>query len=157
MSLMKKLSLNLNSLIFILLVISSYALSSEKNVAIGKASIIDGDTIIIKGEKIRFAGIDTPERNKVGHEFSKKKLKQRIGNNVVVCIREPNLDPWGRTVAECFIGYDSISSYMVKNGYACDYIKYSKKKYAKEQLYAKSKKLGIWNMNFDPKWEKKCG
>ena len=32
-----------------------------------------------------------------------------------------------------------------------------KKKYAKEQLYAKSKKLGIWNMNFDPKWEKKCG
>ena len=157
MSLMKKLSLNLNSLIFILLVISSYALSSEKNVAIGKASIIDGDTIIIKGEKIRFAGIDTPERNKVGHEFSKKKLKQKIGNNVVVCIREPNLDPWGRTVAECFIGYDSISSYMVKSGYACDYVKYSKKKYAKEQLYAKSKKLGIWNMNFDPKWEKKCG
>ena len=80
---MKKLSLNLNSLIFIFLVISSYALSSEKNVAIGKASIIDGDTIIIKGEKIRFAGIDTPERNKVGHEFSKKKLKQKIGNNVV--------------------------------------------------------------------------
>tara|TARA_B100002019_G_scaffold8956_1_gene7078 strand:- start:371 stop:835 length:465 start_codon:yes stop_codon:yes gene_type:complete len=154
---MKKLSLNLNSLIFIFLVISSYALSSEKNVAIGKASIIDGDTIIIKGEKIRFAGIDTPERNKVGHEFSKKKLKQKIGNNVVVCIREPNLDPWGRTVAECFIGYDSISSYMVKSGYACDYVKYSKKKYAKEQLYAKSKKLGIWNMNFDPKWEKKCG
>jgi len=152
---MKKLNLILNSFIF--LVISSHAYSSEKNVAIGKASIIDGDTIIIEGEKIRFAGIDTPERNKVGHEFSKKKLKQKIDNNVVVCIREPNLDPWGRTVAECFIGYDSISSYMVKNGYACDYVKYSKKKYAKEQLYAKSKKLGIWNMNFDPKWEKKCG
>ena len=157
MSLMKKLSLNLSSLIFIFFFIFSYAYSSEKNVAVGMASIIDGDTIIIKGEKIRFAGIDTPERNKVGHEFSKKKLKQKIGNNVVVCIREPNLDPWGRTVAECFIGYDSISSYMVKSGYACDYVKYSKKKYAKEQLYAKSKKLGIWNMNFDPKWEKKCG
>ena len=154
---MKKLSLNLNSLIFIFLVISSYALSSEKNVAIGKASIIDGDTIIIKGEKIRFAGIDTPERNKVGHEFSKKKLKQKIGNNVVVCIREPNLDPWGRTVAECFIGYDSISSYMVKSGYACDYVKYSKKKYVTEQNYAKSNKLGIWNMNFERSWEKKCG
>ena len=150
-------SLILVSINLIFLVISSHAYSSEKNVAIGKASIIDGDTIIIEGEKIRFAGIDTPERNKVGHEFSKKKLKQKIDNNVVVCIREPNLDPWGRTVAECFIGYDSISSYMVKNGYACDYVKYSKKKYAKEQSYAKSKKLGIWNMNFDPKWEKKCG
>ena len=49
MSLMKKLNLILNSFIF--LVISSHAYSSEKNVAIGKASIIDGDTIIIEGEK----------------------------------------------------------------------------------------------------------
>ena len=38
---------------------------------------------------------------------------------------------------------------MVKNGYACDYVKYSKKKYAKEQQYAKTKKLGIWNMKLN--------
>ena len=157
MILMKKLGLNLNSFLIIYFFIFSSAFSSEKNIAIGQASIIDGDTIIIKGEKIRFAGIDTPERNKIGHIFSKIKLKQKIGKNIVVCIRESNLDPWGRTVAECFIGYESISSYMVKNGYACDYVKYSKKKYAKEQEYAKSKKLGIWNMNFEPSWEKKCG
>ena len=89
--------------------------------------------------------------------FQKKKLKEKIGNNIVICIREPKLDPWGRTVAECFIGYESISSFMVKNGYACDYVKYSKKKYAKEQEHAKSKKLGIWKMNFESSWEKKCG
>ncbi len=157
MSLMKKLNLNLNSLIIIYFCILSSAISSEKNIAIGKASVIDGDTIIIKGEKIRFSGIDTPERNKPGHNFSKIKLKKKIGKNIVVCIREPKLDPWKRTVAECFIGQESISSYMVKNGYACDYVKYSKKKYAKEQEYAKSKKLGIWNMNFESSWEKKCG
>ena len=45
---------------------------------------------------------------------------------------------------------------MVKNGYACDYVKYSKKKYAKQQEYAKTKKLGIWKMKFDPSWENKC-
>ena len=157
MILMKKLGLNLNSFLIIYFFIFSSAFSSEQNVVIGQASIIDGDTIIIKGEKIRFAGIDTPERNKIGHIFSKIKLKQKIGKNIVVCIRESNLDPWGRTVAECFIGYESISSYMVKNGYACDYVKYSKKKYAKEQEYAKSKKLGIWNMSFEQSWEKKCG
>ena len=154
---MKKLSLSLNNLTIIFFFIFLNAYSSEANVTIGKASVIDGDTIIIKGEKIRFAGIDTPERNKIGHIFSKKKLEQKIDKKIVVCIREPNLDPWGRTIAECFIGYESISSYMVKNGYACDYVKYSKKKYAKEQEYAKSKKLGIWNMNFEPSWEKKCG
>ena len=154
---MKKLSLNLNSFLIILIFIFSYSHSSEQDIATGEATIIDGDTIIIKGEKIRFAGIDTPERNKIGHIFSKKKLQQKLSNEIVSCIREPNLDPWGRTVAECFIGNESISSYMVKNGYACDYVKYSKKKYAKEQEYAKSKKLGIWNMNFDHSWEKKCG
>ena len=157
MSLMKKLSLNLNSFLFLCLFIFTNASSSENNIAIGKAKIIDGDTIVIKGEKIRFAGIDTPERNKIGHNFSKIKLKQKIGNNIIICIREPKLDPWGRTVAECFIGHESISSYMVKNGYACDYVKYSKKKYVTEQNYAKSNKLGIWNMNFERSWEKKCG
>ena len=154
---MKKQSLNLSSFVTIILFTFSFAYSSEKNIAIGKASIIDGDTITINGEKIRFAGIDTPEIKKIGHEFSKKKLKEKIGNNIVICIREPKLDPWGRTVAECFIGYESISSFMVKNGYACDYVKYSKKKYAKEQEHAKSKKLGIWKMNFESSWEKKCG
>ena len=154
---MKKLSLNLSSFIIIFLFTFSFAYSSEQNIAKGKAIIIDGDTIIINDEKIRFAGIDTPEKNKIGHEFSKKKLKEKIGKNIVICIREQKLDPWGRTVAECFIGYESISSFMVKNGYACDYVKYSKKKYAKEQEHAKSKKLGIWKMNFDISWEKKCG
>ena len=153
---MKKRSLNLSSVIIIILFIFSFAYSSEKNIAKGKAIIIDGDTIQISDEKIRFAGIDTPEKNKIGHEFSKQKLKQKIDNNIVTCIREKKLDPWGRTVAECFIGNESISSFMVKNGYACDYVKYSKRKYAKEQEYAKSKKLGIWKMNFDSSWEKKC-
>ena len=154
---MKKRNLNLSSFIIIILFIFSFAYSSEKNIAKGKAIIIDGDTIKISDEKIRFAGIDTPEKNKIGHEFSKQKLQEKIGNNTVICIREPKLDPWGRTVAECFIGYESISSFMVKNGYACDYVKYSKKKYAKEQEYAKSRKLGIWKMKFDFSWEKKCG
>ena len=154
---MKKQSLNLSSFAIIILFTFTLAYSSGKSIAKGKATIIDGDTIKINDEKIRFAGIDTPEKNKIGHEFSKKKLKEKIGNNIIICIREPKLDPWGRTIAECFIGSESISSFMVRNGYACDYVKYSKKKYAKEQEYAKSKKLGIWKMNFDPSWEKKCG
>ena len=154
---MKKRNLNLSSFIIIILFIFSFAYSSEKNIAKGKAIIIDGDTIKINDEKIRFAGIDTPEKNKIGYKFSKKKLKEKIGNNTVICIREPKLDSWGRTVAECFIGYESISSFMVKNGYACDYVKYSKKKYAKEQEYAKTNKMGIWKMKFNPSWEKKCG
>ena len=154
---MKKQSLNLSSFaIIIILFTFSFTYSSEINLAKGKAKIIDGDTIKINNEKIRFAGIDTPEREKIGHEFSKQKLKEKIGNNIVICIREKNKDWWGRTVAECFVNGESISSFMVKNGYACNYVKYSKKKYAKEQKYAKANKLGIWKMKFDLSWEKKC-
>ena len=153
---MKKQNLNLISFAIIILFTFSFSYSSEKNIAKGKARIIDGDTIEINSEKIRFGGIDTPEKKEIGHRFSKKKLSEKIGKNIVICIREPKPDPWGRTVAECFIGSESISSFMVKNGYACDYIKYSKKKYAKEQEYAKANKLGIWKMQFSPYWENKC-
>ena len=155
-SLTKKLSLILSSFIIIILFILSFYYSKEKNIAKGKAIIIDGDTIQINGEKIRFGGIDSPERGDIGHKFSKEKLIEKIGKNIVICVREKNKDYWKRTVAECFINDESISSYMVKNGYACDYVKYSKKKYAKEQEYAKTNTLGIWKMNFNPAWGKKC-
>ena len=70
---MKKQSLNLSSFAIIILFIFSLAYSSEKSIAKGKARIVDGDTIKISDEKIRFGGIDTPEKKKIGHEFSKKK------------------------------------------------------------------------------------
>ena len=95
---MKKQSLILISFIFLL---NTFSHSTEINAAIGKAKVIDGDTIVINGEKIRFGGIDTPERNKIGHNFSKIKLKKKLGNNIITCLREPQLDPWARTVAEC--------------------------------------------------------
>ena len=153
---MKKLSLSLSSFIILILFNISFVYSSEKNIVKGIATIIDGDTIKINEEKIRFGGIDTPERGEVGHQFSKEKLKKKIDKKIIICVREKNKDYWKRTVAECFIKDESISSFMVINGYACDYVKYSKKKYAKEQEYAKTNKLGIWKMKFNPTWEKKC-
>ena len=42
---------------------------------------------------------------------------------------------------------------MVKNGYAFDYPRYSKKKFANAQLFAKQNKLGIWSMKFEYPWE----
>ena len=154
---MKKLSLSLSSFIILILFNVSFVYSSEKNIAKGRAVIIDGDTIKINGERIRFGGIDTPEIEEIGYQFSKEKLKEKIGKKIVICVREKTKDYWKRTVAECFINDESLSSFMVINGYACDYVKYSKKKYAKEQEYAKTNKMGIWKMKFNPTWEKKCG
>ncbi len=67
-------------------------------------------------------------------------------------LKKKNRDRYRRIIAECFVNGDSISINMVKSGYAFDYAKYSKKKYAKYQEYAKKNKLGIWKMKFEYPW-----
>ena len=151
---MKKPSLILFSIL--ILITFSFVNSEDNNVAKGKARIIDGDTIEINKEKIRFGGINSPERNESGYRLAKDKLTEKITNNIITCVREKNKDKYRRTVAECFINGESLSSFMVKKGYACDYIYYSKGKYAKEQKYAKANKLGIWKMKYNTSWEYKC-
>ena len=151
---MQKLNLILFSIL--ILITFSFVNSAENNVAKGKARIIDGDTIEINKEKIRFGGINSPERNEFGYRLAKDKLTEKIAKNIITCVREKNKDKYRRTVAECFINGESLSSFMVKKGYACDYIYYSKGKYAKEQKYAKANKLGIWKMKYNTSWEYKC-
>ena len=58
---MKKLNLNLSSLIIIIFFYISFSYSDENNTIKGKAIVVDGDTIKIKGKQIRFGGIDAPE------------------------------------------------------------------------------------------------
>ena len=111
---MKKLSLILFSII--ILVNFSFTNSSEKNITKGKARIVDGDTIEINKEKIRFGGINSPERKEIGYRLAKDKLIEKIANNILTCVREKNKDKYGRTVAECFMNKESLSSFMVKNG-----------------------------------------
>ena len=124
--------------------------------------IVDGDTIKINSEKIRFSGIDAPERKQVCYlnekkvfcgELSKEKLKEKIGTDSISCEREKNKDRYGRTVAECFVNSESLSKFMVRSGYAFDWPRYSKKKYAEDEEYAKTNKLGLWTMEFEYPWE----
>ena len=167
MSLMKKLNLILSNLIFIFLFSTSPTYSDEKDTIIGKAIVLDGDTIKIKGERIRFGGIDAPESYYKGKEqtcfedgnnvfcgqISKEKLIEKIGNNTLNCKVQKNKDRYKRLIGECFLKEESLSIFMVRNGYAFDWPFYSKGKFAKDQKYAKIKKLGFWNMRFEYPWK----
>ena len=129
--------------------------------------VVDGDTIKINGERIRFGGIDAPETNYRGKKqfcylneekidcanLSKLQLKEKIGANPISCEREKDKDFFGRTVAECFVKGESLSTFMVRSGYAFDFVRYSKKKYAEDEAYAKANKLGLWTMEFEYPWE----
>ena len=122
--------------------------------------ITDGDTIRINGEKIRFSGIDAPELRQMCLKqgiktpcglTAKKILIDKIANNKIVCTREGK-DQYKRTLAECFVNNESLSSYLVKSGYAFAFRKYSKK-FVKDENYARKNKLGMWSMNFEMPWQ----
>jgi len=122
--------------------------------------IVDGDTIILNGEKIRFSGIDAPELKqtcmiddqKVFCGISAKMLLiKKIGNETLKCIREGK-DIYKRTLAECFVKGESLSVFLVRSGYAFAYKKYSDK-FIKEEEFAKENKLGVWSMKFQYPWD----
>ena len=121
--------------------------------------ITDGDSIRINGEKIRFSGIDTPELRQTCFKQGIKKpcgitakqiLIDKIADNKIVCIREGK-DQYKRTLAECFVNNESLSSYLVKSGYAFAYRRYSKK-FIVDEDFARTNKIGMWSMEFDYPW-----
>ncbi len=122
--------------------------------------IVDGDTIVLNGEKIRFSGIDTPELKqtclKDGQEIycgmtAKRLLAEKIGNTTIECISEGK-DVYKRTLAECFVNGESLSKFLVRSGYAFAYRKYSTK-FIKDEEFAKANKLGMWAMTFQYPWD----
>ena len=131
-----------------------------KDVESIEVKIIDGDTIYLNNEKIRFTGIDTPELKQTctkNNEViycgikARKLLIKKIGKNKVQCVREGK-DQYKRTLAECFVNKVSLSSFLVRNGYAFAYRRYSKK-FISDEDFARTNNLGIWSMNFEYPWD----
>jgi len=122
--------------------------------------IIDGDTIHLNSEKIRFTGIDTPELKQTCKKNSeiiycgikaRQLLIDKIGKDKVICVREGK-DQYKRTLAECFVNDLSLSRFLVREGYAFAYRKYSKK-FIDDEDFAKKNNLGMWSMNFEYPWD----
>ncbi len=130
---------------------------------LGLSKVIDGDTIYINYQKFRLEGIDAPEIRQLcekkkkeyfcGRE-SKNKLITKIGTSIVRCVSSGK-DKYKRHLATCFIRDVNLNKWMVRQGYAVAYKRYSKK-YIDDEDFAKKNKLGIWSGTFMPpeKWRK---
>ena len=130
--------------------LSNILIASEK-----KIQVIDGDTIHIGKLKYRLFGIDAPEIKQICEKdntkiqcgvIAKSVLKNKIADKIPECIVKDK-DRYQRLVAECFVGKESLSRFMVREGYAVAYSQYSKD-FINDEKYAKENKLGIWSMNF---------
>ena len=145
---------------FFILLINTLAFSKVLN-ASSSLKIIDGDTIILNSEKIRFYGIDTPEIKQTctdhyGHTYScgiraKLELEKIIGSRKISCIKNTK-DRYKRSISICYVDKNDINSLMVKRGWALAYRKYSKK-YVKDEAIAKLNNAGMWSGKFIAPWK----
>ena len=149
-----------NKIIVIFLILALFFVFTIKDLKRSNLKIVDGDTIHLNGKKIRFSGIDTPEikqiclkngiKNTCGIT-AKQILIDKISNSRIKCIEEGK-DQYKRILAECFVNNESLSSYLVRSGYAFAYRRYSKK-FISDEEFAKSNKFGMWSMEFDYPWD----
>jgi endonuclease YncB( thermonuclease family) len=127
----------------------------------GVPRIVDADTLYIDALKIRLSGVDAPETDQVcldaqGKTAScgieaKNHLEERFGGRRLTCSLT-GTDLYGRSLGDCSAGDESISRWLVRNGWALAFRKYSAAFIADED-YAREHKAGLWAGAFIAPWE----
>lgn len=81
------------------------------------ARVIDGDTFVtMRGEVIRLAGVDTPEREEAGYLKATIELRGKLLRQDITVDRR-GVGKYGRTIACVYVGRRSIDEHMVAAGY----------------------------------------
>ncbi len=137
------------------------AATAHAETLVGQASVIDVDTLEIHGQRIRMAGIDAPESRQacidsMGHQYrcgqvAAFALAGHIGRAVVSCDGK-DYDRYGRLIATCSAGGADLSAWMVEQGLAVAYRKYSEAYVGQEQV-AKAAGIGLWQGEFLMPWD----
>lgn len=128
------------------------------------ASVIDGDTIEVHGQRIRFSGIDAPESrqycdNAKGFEYpygrrSAEALDAFLAASIPLQCTFVPWDRYHRFVGNCRRADGvSVAAWMVEHGQALDWPQYSRGAYAPYQAKAKATKTGLWIGNFQAPWD----
>jgi endonuclease YncB( thermonuclease family) len=96
---------------------------------IGQASVIDGDTLEIHGQRIRLAGIDASESNQLcrGDDSLQYRSGAKAANELDCFIAGRSVScevvgrgQYGRGVAECSIAGEDVAMWLARNGLAFD-------------------------------------
>jgi endonuclease YncB( thermonuclease family) len=108
----------------------------------GQATVIDGDTLEIHGQRIRLWGIDAPESEQLCRGSDSKpfrcgsvaalSLSDYITGRVVTCSPRGR-DRYRRVLAVCFAGGVDLARWLVSGGLALDWPQYSRGAYSDGQ------------------------
>lgn len=156
-----KLLLRLRAVLSAAMLFTTATPSLSDSQIIGRASVIDGDTIEIHNQRIRFEGIDAPESRQTCNDpsgapwqcgrASAFALADKIGTATVAC-QAHGRDRYKRALAVCYLSDEDLSAWMVQNGWAVAYRKYSTA-YVVQEDEARHSERNIWAGNFEMPWD----
>ena len=148
------------------LVCATPAVAAEVIVT-GYARVVDGDTLEVRGERIRIEGIDAPERwqrclNEAGYGYrcgqhATEFMRNKIRFGRVTCVARQGRDRYGRLIATCFnADGTNLNALMVEHGHALAYRRYSQR-YVAEERRARNGRRGMHAVRFVPPWDWRRG
>jgi endonuclease YncB( thermonuclease family) len=137
---------------------------------VGRAKVVDGDTIEIGDRRIHLYGIDAPEfkqtcrlgeRTYACGEEAAFALADEIAQATLVC--DPvDVNRFGRVIAVCWLGPEDVNARMVSRGWALAHRGASPSReagpsapeaYVAAEDEARLAGRGLWRGEFDPPWE----
>ena len=131
----------------------------------GVASVTDGDSLEIRGTRIRLHGIDAPESRQLCTRPSGQQwrcgqqaalaLSDRIGRRSVSCVTR-DIDRYGRTIAVCSQDGVDLNRWMVSEGWAVAYRQFSRD-YVSVEAEARRAGRNIWSGSFVMPWDWRRG
>lgn len=147
-------------LLFLGIAAVSMAAAAHAESISGAVRVIDGDTLEIGETIIRLADIDAPELGQTCDgpkalrscgRLAADVLADRIESQSVECV-VASVDHYGRSIASCSYEGEDISGWLVREGYALAYMKYSDR-YAADEADARTREAGLWRATVEPPWE----
>lgn len=118
----------------------------------GRASVVDGDSLVIGDARIRLRGMDAPELDQTclrdGNAYAcgreaREALARLVGSRPVACAAREK-DRYGRLVADCLVEASELGRAQVAAGWAMAYGDFEK-----EEAAARAGGRGIWSGTFD--------
>ena len=116
--------------------------------------VVDGDTADLQGlGRVRFSGINTPEKGVCYYKEAKEKLTNMILNKEVYAEKDrSDKDKYDRYLRYIYLNNTFVNGVLVQEGYAVVFDKYKKDTGRYEQLkkleeIAVENKLGVWSCN----------
>jgi endonuclease YncB( thermonuclease family) len=148
----------------VLLLGGAAAQAAAERTAVGRVSVVDGDTLELHGLRIRLGAIDAPEARQTcrlagvvwpcGRQAAFA-LADLVGARPVSC-QWRRLDRYGRPVARCHVGGTDLAAWMVEHGWALAFRRYGVD-YIPHERRARAARLGIWSGEFVPPWAWRAG